>query len=482
MTHIETSSSIHRGVWFAAVTVLAGLLASSSLVAAQGSTDRAIDQAQRAVQERIISQQGGRDLTVQYARDAQTEFPSNAQVLVRGTGTVTRATDGRLRPFSYEAVVNTRSNRVIKTQYSWRGEWYSSGRSAVTNRLTGTYRLDPARSDNPATTARTVTRNLPAGEQERLRTAVERRLEAPESLAIERDGRIITIASSAAPRVTFEADGREQIEQSRNARQVRTTATLSGDRLVVSTDGDRAVDYQVTFESIDSGRSLRVTRRITHEDLRQAVVARSVYDKTSATPHWDVYARVRRGAGVSAADDEGGGFIVPNGTDMVAVLNDALSTRQARDGDRFALTVRTPSQYGGATIEGSLVHVARSGQVSGRAEMSFAFDAIRLRNGRVYDFTGYIESVRAPNDDAVRVDNEGVVQDDTGQAGRTVTRTGIGAAIGAVIGAVAGGGKGAAIGAAIGAGAGAGSVFIQGRSDLDLLSGTEFRIRASAPR
>jgi hypothetical protein len=31
-------------------------------------------------------------------------------------------------------------------------------------------------------------------------------------------------------------------------------------------------------------------------------------------------------------------------------------------------------------------------------------------------------------------------------------------------------------------GAGAGSVFIQGRSDLDLLSGTEFRIRASAPR
>jgi len=56
------------------------------------------------------------------------------------------------------------------------------------------------------------------------------------------------------------------------------------------------------------------------------------------------------------------------------------------------------------------------------------------------------------------------------------------AAIGAVIGAVTGGGQGAAIGAAIGAGAGAGSVFIQGRSDLDLMSGTEFRIRASASR
>jgi len=57
---------------------------------------------------------------------------------------------------------------------------------------------------------------------------------------------------------------------------------------------------------------------------------------------------------------------------------------------------------------------------------------------------------------------------------RTVTRTGIGAAIGAV----AGGGKGAAIGAAVGAGAGAGSVFIQGSNDLELMNGTEFRIRA----
>jgi hypothetical protein len=47
-----------------------------------------------------------------------------------------------------------------------------------------------------------------------------------------------------------------------------------------------------------------------------------------------------------------------------------------------------------------------------------------------------------------------------------------------VIGAVTGGGKGAAIGAAVGAGTGAGSVFIQGRDDLELMSGTEFRIRA----
>ena len=108
-----------------------------------------------------------------------------------------------------------------------------------------------------------------------------RRLEAPESLAIERRGHTITIGSSRAAQVTFEADGREQTEQSRNGRSMRTKATLNSERLVVSTEGDRSIDYQIIFEPIDNGRSLRVTRRITDEGLRQQVVANSVYEKTS---------------------------------------------------------------------------------------------------------------------------------------------------------------------------------------------------------
>ncbi len=64
---------------------------------------------------------------------------------------------------------------------------------------------------------------------------------------------------------------------------------------------------------------------------------------------------------------------------------------------------------------------------------------------------------------------------------RTVQRAAIGTAVGAIIGAIAGGGKGAAIGAVIGAGAGAGSVYVQGRDDLDLPSGTEITIRATGP-
>jgi YMGG-like Gly-zipper len=348
------------------------------------------------------------------------------------------------------------------------------GRRAVTNRLTGTYRINQARSDNAATTADRVTRDL-GRDQQRLRNAIMRRLEAPDSLAIERDGRMITIASTSAAQVTFEADGREQIEQSRNGRQMRTTATLSGDRLVVNTAGDRSIDYQVTFEPIDNGRGLRVTRRITDEGLRQPVVASSVYDKISDNPQLNVYS----GGRDSAARTARGTAFIPDGTQLVAVLNDDLSTNGARDGDRFALTVQSPSQYSGATIDGHIARAVRSGQVSGRAGMSLDFDTIRQRDGRASSFDGSIESVRTTNGDDVRVDNEGTVQDEGGQTERTVTRTGIGAAIGAVIGAVAGGGKGAAIGAAVGAGAGAGSIFIQGRNDLELKRGTEFSIRAS---
>ena len=332
--------------------VLAVVVGSSSLGAAQGSDDWAIDDAQRAVRERLMTQD--RNVTVQFAHDARTESASNTNRRVRGSGSVVRGTDGKARPFSYEAVVNTRNSQVSDVRYDWRGDWQQS----VANRLTGTYRLDPGRSDDPGTIAERATRGLPRGEQQRLRNALVRRLEAPESLVLERIGRTITMASSQARPVTFEADGREQSERSRNGRSMRTSARLAGDRLIVSTEGDRAVDYQVTFEPISNGRGLRVTRRVTHEDLRDAVVARSVYEKTSDVPRFDGSRRAR--AGERPGDSSSGRFIVPDGTELVASLNDPVSTKQARDGDRVTLSVRSPSQFSGATITGYIKthHVA----------------------------------------------------------------------------------------------------------------------------
>ena len=174
--------------------------------------------------------------------------------------------------------------------------------------------------------------------------------------------------------------------------------------------------------------------------------------------------------------------MMTDGTQVIATLNNDLKTKEAQAGDTFSMTIREPNQYAGAVIEGRVVSAERSGRISGRAGFQLQFDRIRMRNSHSSDFAGTIDNVRLPNGQTVRVDQEGGVADDKSQTNRTVQRSAIGGAIGAVIGAIAGGGKGAAIGAVVGAGTGAGSVYVQGRDDLELTRGSEFTIRASAPR
>jgi hypothetical protein len=337
--------------------------------------------------------------------------------------------------------------------------------------------MDPSRSDDVWKAAQRATRVLAAQDQQRLRETISKRLEAPEMLAIERNGLSVTIASSRAPQVTFEADGRERIEQTPRGHNVRVSATLNADQLVVASSGDRGNDYRVTFDAIGNGRLLRVTRRIDIERLPQPVTVISFYNKTSEVARSALYTDSSPAAEVSRERSPG-----PESTRLVATLDNGLSTRQAREGDRFSLTVQSPSEYDGAVIEGYLSRVNRSGRVAGRSELAMKFERIRLRGGGTQEFDGYIESVRTSNGEEVRVDSEGIVSEQDSQSKRTSARTGIGAAVGALIGAIAGGGKGAAIGAAVGAGTGAGSVFVQGRDDLDLIGGSEFTIRASLPR
>ncbi|PYT10270.1 MAG: hypothetical protein DMF60_00575 [Acidobacteria bacterium] len=353
------------------------------------------------------------------------------------------------------------------------GRWDETmGRGRFSDRLTGTYTLDPSRSDRVGRAARIATRGVSPEEQQRLRDMISRRLEAPEMIALQREGRTVTIASTRAPQITFDADGRTRTEQTPRGRTIQVNAKMLADQLVVTSTGDRGNDFTVTFEPVNNGRELRVTRRMEVEGLTEPVMASSYYNKTSEVAQFDLYRETSpvAGSGRSSLPD----------TQVVAMLDNGLSTRQAREGDRFTMTVQSPPQFAGAVIEGHLGRVNRSGRVSGRTELAMNFDRIRMRNGVTRPFDGYIENVRTPNGEDVRVDNEGIVSEQTSQTTTTVARTGIGAALGALIGAVAGGGKGAAIGAALGAGAGAGSVYIQGRDDIELVRGTEFTIRTNS--
>jgi hypothetical protein len=269
----------------------------------------------------------------------------------------------------------------------------------------------------------------------------------------------------------------ERIENTRDGRNIRARATITGDQLIVSSNGDRLTDFTVTFDPIDNGRRLSVTRRVYVNGLPNPVVVQSTYDKTSDVARFDI-----QGGGYdTSVPVSNGDFVIPNGETLIAELNDELTTRNAREGQTFTATVRQPSRFEGATIEGRVTNLQRGGRITGRSELTLTFDTIRLRDGRSYRFAGILESVRTPSGEVVRVDNEGAVQDDN-QTTKTVQRTAIGTAVGAIIGAIAGGGKGAAIGAIIGAGGGAGSVYVQGRDDLDLTRGTELTIKSSGPR
>jgi hypothetical protein len=345
------------------------------------------------------------------------------------------------------------------------------------SRLTGTYRLDLSQSDDPGQAADRATRSVASGNRTRLRDQLARRLASPDQVAIDVKGRDVTLASSRAPQISFSADGIERVETTNSGRTIRASATLSGEQLTVNSTGDRDTEFNVTFNPIDGGRRLRVTRRVSIQGLTAPVVVQSTYDKTDDVARFDINTDYPN----NNPNPSGTDFVLANGETVVAVIDNDLSSATAREGDRFTATVRLPSQYEGAIVEGHVSNVQRSGRVSGRSQMTLNFDSIRLRNGSSSQFAGLLESVRTAQGDIVQVDNEGSVRDDN-QTTKTVQRTAIGTAVGAIIGAIAGGGKGAAIGAIVGAGGGAGSVYVQGRDDLDLGRGTELTIRVTRPR
>jgi hypothetical protein len=368
--------------------------------------------------------------------------------------------------------------------------------------LTGTYELDTSKSED----TRDIIENSGAQTDEQ-KQDLQNKLEAADQLAIDIRGTQVTLASSKAAPISFTADGRTKTENS-NGRSIRVRATLRGQELTVSSVGGET-DYTVTFTSLDGGKSMKVTRRITTDYLSQTVFAESFYTKTDSLARLDINRNPNTNyptntTSTTTTDDNNGNyssndqtdvpnsnyptttnartgnFIVPNGTMLTGTLENDITTKISQNNDRFRMTVQSPNEYRGAIVEGYLTGINRSGKVSGNSKITFNFEKITLRNGQSYEFAGFLQSVTDADGKVVKIDSEGTAKGDS-QTKETVKRGGIGAGLGAIIGAIAGGGKGAAIGAIIGGGAGAGSVVLQGKDDLELKKGSSITVQASAP-
>jgi len=372
-----------------------------------------------------------------------------------------------------------------------------NNRNSNDNGLTGTYQLDVSRSENVTDIAENAVNgsNINSDVQRR---DLEEKLESPEQIAIDVRGTQVVLASSKAAPVSLAANGQDRTENI-NGRNVSLRATLRGDELVIASRGGET-DYTITFSSLDNGNSMKVTRRVTTDYLNQTVFAESVYTKTNEVAGLGIdngnYPDNNNGDYSSNDPNDlpntnnpndprinyprTGNYVVPNGTIITGILDNSINTKASQNNDRFTMTVQSPNEFRGAIIEGHLTGIDRSGKVSGRSQITFNFDRIRLRDGQTYDFAGFLQNVTNENGKTVKVGTEGEAKSNS-QTKETVKRGGIGAGIGAVIGAIAGGAKGAAIGAVIGGGAGAGSVVLTGKEDLELGQGSTITVQSSSP-
>ena len=166
--------------------------------------------------------------------------------------------------------------------------------------------------------------------------------------------------------------------------------------------------------------------------------------------------------------------MVPVGTNLKVRLNETLSSKESRVGDRFTTTVIDPARFNEATARGHVSSIRKSGKVKGRTVMTLAFDSIEMPNGDRSTLHGYVTRVYGGG----RTDDEGGVESGS-RTNQTLKRGGIGAAAGAIIGGIAGGGKGAAIGLILGGAGGAGSLAVQGSKELKLESGTEMLVHVT---
>ena len=155
---------------------------------------------------------------------------------------------------------------------------------------------------------------------------------------------------------------------------------------------------------------------------------------------------------------------VPAGTDVIVTLNHAVSSKDAKVGDKVDGSVSDNVVVNGKTLipKGakanlSVVTVEASGRLSGVAKLWLKIDTLAV-NGKTYT-----------------VNSEVSGQDGTSHNKRNVIAIGGGAAAGAVIGGIAGGGKGAAIGTAIGAGAGTAGAAATGKKDINYPAETQLR-------
>ena len=184
---------------------------------------------------------------------------------------------------------------------------------------------------------------------------------------------------------------------------------------------------------------------------------------------------------------------IPAGTKIPLSLKQAISTKNAREGDAvyaetvfpFVINERVVVPAG-TYIQGKISHVERAGRMKGRAEILMHFTSMIYPSGYTVMLPGSVENTPGADNKSVK-DKEGTIRQDsdTGQKVEDAARNGAyGGAVGGIGGGLATGGlNGARIGAGAGAAAGIAWALLKRGNDVRLDVGTsiEMEIQREIP-
>jgi hypothetical protein len=162
--------------------------------------------------------------------------------------------------------------------------------------------------------------------------------------------------------------------------------------------------------------------------------------------------------------------VIPTGTTLTVQVDQAISTKTAKEGDAFTATVAHPITVEGkrvvpkgARVQGVVVQSKSPGKFKGEGTLSVKLTKLTVKG------------VSYPIDTAPNVSSE------KSKGKRSAVMIGGGTGGGALIGGIAGGGKGALVGGLLGAGAGTAGAGLTGNKDLAIPVETAISFRLQHP-
>src|SRR5271166_667027 len=182
---------------------------------------------------------------------------------------------------------------------------------------------------------------------------------------------------------------------------------------------------------------------------------------------------------------------IPAGTRIPLSLKQAISTKNAREGDAVYAETAFPFVVAdrvvvpaGSYVQGKIAHVERAGHGKGRAEILMHFTSIIYPTGYTVMLPGSVENTPGADNKSVK-DSEGTIQQDsdTGKKVEDAAKNGVyGTLGGATAGGLATGGlNGARVGAGVGAAAGVAWALLKRGPDVKLDVGTSIEMEIQRP-